>query len=68
MARKDRLKEIEKEQGPLETVIPPLVNRLGTQKAAADSLGVSQSSISLWLKINGYRPIIQYVKHSGETA
>lgn len=62
MARKDRLKEIEKQRGPLDTVIPPLVNELGSQKAAAEKLGVSQSAISLWLKLNKYRAVTNYVR------
>jgi hypothetical protein len=68
MAKSHRLKEVEKERGqPLEQIIPPLVN-IGGQRHAADQLGLSQATISNWLRDNGYRPIIQYVKIEKESA
>jgi len=53
MAKKDRLKELEVQKGNLERLIPPLVNR-GGQKLAAEKLGVSQATISKWLKDHRY--------------
>ena len=53
MAKPNRLKEIETSIGPLEEVIPRLVNE-GGQKHAADRLNISITTISLWLKANGY--------------
>lgn len=68
MARPHRLKEIEQEHGiPLEQLIPNLLNRLGSQKAVADHLGVSQATISLWCTENGYSPRTVWEK-SGEVA
>lgn len=55
MATPYRLEEVEQEQGqPLDVLIPTLLLELGSQKAAADYLGLSQASISTWLKDNGY--------------
>lgn len=60
MAR-NRLKELESKYGSLEEIIPRLVNE-GGQKMAASVLNVSQSTVSVWLKENGYRPVIIYRK------
>lgn len=63
MAKPYRLREIEQEQGqPLGDLIPALLARLGTQKAVADCLGVSQATISTWLSENGYAPKLVYVQ------
>jgi DNA invertase Pin-like site-specific DNA recombinase len=64
MAKPYRLKEVEQQHGNLYKIIPELVNKLGSQKAAADELGVSQATISIWLRENNYRPHITYVKTS----
>lgn len=53
MPKYRRLKDVEKELGNLELVIPPLVNK-GGQKFAAEKLEFSQPTISGWLKDNGY--------------
>lgn len=53
MARAYRVRELEAEHGDLHKVIPPLVNKNG-QGEAARELGVSQFTISKWLKDNGY--------------
>ena len=66
MAKPHRLKELEKEHGPLDELIPRLVNELGGQKEAAEFLGISQATISTWLKEHGYLPITQYVKPEPE--
>lgn len=71
MAKPHRLREIEQEHGELEQVIPKLVNKLGSQKAAADKLGLSQATISTWLRDNGYEPQTIYIrtdKQKGEKA
>ena len=62
MAKPYRLKEVEQQRGNLHKVIPELVNELGSQKAAADALGVSQATISIWLRENNYQPKTTYVK------
>lgn len=63
MAKPYRLKEIEQAHGvPLETLIPDLLNRLGTQKAVADHLGVSQATISVWCQENGYEARVVWEK------
>lgn len=48
--------DVEQEQGqPLDVLIPTLLQEMGSQKAVADYLGISQASISIWLKDNGYQ-------------
>ena len=53
MAKPNRIKELEAEHGDLHQIIPKLVNQ-GGQKLAAQQLGTSQTTISAWLKTNGY--------------
>jgi len=63
MGRPYRLQEVEEQHGiPLDQLIPDTVNRLGSQKAAADELGVSQATLSVWLKLNGYTARTVYVQ------
>lgn len=67
MAAKDRLVKVEKEQGqPVKDLIPALLDRLGTQKAVAEQLGVSQATISTWLRANGYVPVTIWRQESVE--
>lgn len=67
MAKPHRLQEIEQEHGrPLEELIPDLLASLGTQKAVAYQLGVSQATVSTWLRQNGYVPVVTYVKKESE--
>lgn len=62
-----RLEEVEQEQGqPLDVLIPALLQELGSQKAAADYLGISQASISQWLKANGYQSKTVWEKVSND--
>lgn len=61
MAKSRKLREVEQSRGNLKLLIPRLVNERG-QKGAADELGVSATTISLWLKKHGYTPIIQYIR------
>lgn len=64
MGRKDSLELIEKERGkPMELIIPPLVNR-GGQALAAEKLGVSQATISKWLKDHGYVARTSWMKQT----
>lgn len=58
-----KLKQIEAEHGNLENVIPALVNQHGQHRTAA-LLKVSPATINAWLKHNGYRAKITYVKES----
>lgn len=55
--------EIEQKQGrPLDRLIPDLLDQLGSQKAVADHLGISQASLSRWLKENGYQAKVVWEK------
>lgn len=65
MATPNRLQALEQEYNePIEVLIPRMVNKLGNQRAAADALGISQATISTWLKENGYIAVTQWVKES----
>lgn len=46
----------------MDRLIPDLVNALGSQKAAADQLGLSQAAVSTWLKAHGYIARTIYTK------
>lgn len=59
MAKRYRLKELERDRGDLHRLIVPLVNE-GGQAHAARSLGVTQTTISNWLHKEGYRPKTVY--------
>lgn len=61
LATPHKLRQIERERGNLQKIIPSLVNQKG-QSGAALILGVSTSTISQWLKANGYRQKITYEK------
>lgn len=65
MAKPHRLRELQALYGDLEDVIPAWVNE-GGQKAAADALGTSTSTIARWLKDNGYYAKIVWVKAGSE--
>lgn len=56
MGKRFRLKELEKEHGDLNKVIPALVNSKG-QAGAAQTLGVSQATISNWLREEQYHEV-----------
>jgi len=54
MPRPNKIEEIAKQRGkPAELIVLPLVNN-GGQSLAADKLGVSQATVSDWLRDNGY--------------
>lgn len=61
LAKPYRIKELESRLGNLHEVIPQLVNLHG-QAEAARLLGLSQTTVSQWLKVNGYRQKIEYVR------
>lgn len=63
MATPYRIRAVEKaNDAPIDRLIPDLVNALGSQKAAAAQLGLSQATISTWLKMHGYTARIIYTK------
>jgi len=63
MATPYRIRAVEQAHNvPIAQLIPDLVNRLGSQKAAAERRGLSQATISTWLRENGYTPRVIYVK------
>jgi transcriptional regulator with PAS, ATPase and Fis domain len=50
MARPGKMKEIEeREKKPIKQILIDAYLRHGEQKVVADALGVSQTTISLWL-------------------
>lgn len=52
----NKLAKLEAKSGkPLAEIIPPMANSHGVV-GAADQLKLSPSTISKWLKDNGYRP------------
>jgi hypothetical protein len=53
MAKPHRLKEIEQEfEEPLTTLIPRLLNELGTMQAVANHLGTTLQTIYGWCRDN----------------
>ena len=58
-----RIKQIEREHKDLHSVIPKLVNEHG-QAQAAQLLGISQTTVSKWLKDNGYVRVIRFERIS----
>lgn len=61
MAKPYKLRDLESQYGDLHKVIPKLVNQ-GGQQFAAFQLGVSISTVSTWLKDNGYIQKVEYVR------
>lgn len=54
MPRPNKIEEVAKQRGkPADSIVLPLVNK-GGQKLAAYHLGVTQSTVSDWLRDNGY--------------
>lgn len=60
---KPAIKQLEQQYGDLNQIIPKLVNQ-GGQKFAAFQLGTTQINISRWLKDNGYKQEIKWVKQT----
>lgn len=65
MPKPYQLKKIERDRGALEKVIPELLNKYnGQQNQVARELGVSGSTVSTWLRVNGYRRIVRWERVS----
>lgn len=64
MAKRFRLRELEQEwDEPLNNLIPRLLaQHKGQQTVVARELGVSQASVSGWLRKNGYRQVVSWQK------
>lgn len=62
MAKRYRMREVEQERGKaLIELIPELLNKHeGRQAGVAAELGVTQASISGWLKANGFRQVVKW--------
>lgn len=60
---KQVLKQLEREKGDLERVIPPLVNEFGVVEAAKQ-LKMSAATVGKWLGDNGYMSRTTWVKKS----
>lgn len=67
MAKPYRVTELEQQFGDLHKIIPPLVNEVG-QAETARRLGVSQATISVWLKANHYESKTVYERPEIEVA
>lgn len=64
MAKPHQLKEVERVRGEqLSVSIPALVNE-GGQLYAALVLGVSQATVSTWLKQNGFRKVTKWEREA----
>ena len=61
--RKITIKDLEKEYGNLEEIIPKLVNE-GGQTYAAFQLGTTATTISKWLKAHGYIQKTEWIKQA----
>lgn len=60
-----KLRNIERERGELDRVIPALLEKHeGMQWKVANELGVTQATISNWLKANGYKRTVRWIKES----
>lgn len=64
MAKPGKLAELEQTHGRLDVVIPNAVNQHGAIKPAARELGVAESTISMWLKDNGFKQVKRWEKGS----
>ena len=63
-----KLGAIEKTHGKLSELIPALLEKNdGNQRRVGDILGVSQSHISYWLRTNGYKRYVKWIKSTTET-
>lgn len=65
MAKRYQLDRLAREKGePLDSLIPRTVNAKASQKAAAKELGLAESTVSDWLRKNGYVAKTQWVKQN----
>ena len=65
----NRMKMLEQEKGkPIREIIQHAFDQCDTQSEAADLLGISQSTLSLWLLRLGYRQktkiVLEKIQHS----
>lgn len=61
--KRSTLKQVAAEHDtPIDVLIPAYVNLYGSQKIAAEMLGLSHSTVNKWLADNGYRQVIRYEK------
>lgn len=69
MARRDKMRDIERESGePLVVLIPRLLNERGSMQDVADELGVHLNTILRWCKQNNVERETVYVVRDGEVA
>lgn len=63
MAKPHKMRELESEVPNLEAhILEVLGKHAGKQKDAADELGISEATLSQWLKANNIVRVIRYVK------
>ncbi len=64
MARRFRIRELEKLYPDLESRVVHIVNQYGEegQKIAAEIFGISQPTVSAYLLKNGYKRVVRYEK------
>lgn len=64
MAKRFRIRALKELYPDFEARLVHVVNQYGEegQKVAADIFGISQPTVSSYLKANGYRRIIRYEK------
>jgi DNA invertase Pin-like site-specific DNA recombinase len=64
---KNRLKKMAVEQNKeIEEILLPLLNSLGSQKLVAKKLNVAESTISLWLRNNGFVEHRTWQRHNSQ--
>lgn len=69
MARRFKVREAEQARGqPASEFIPALVNEHGGLGGAAAALGVSQASVSRFMQLAHYRPVVVWVEDGSEVA
>lgn len=69
MKYNNKLQEIEENRGiPMRKLIPQLFDQLGSQKAIAEELGVTQGTISVWMTRLGLHIKTVIIEADKETA
>lgn len=61
MARKGKITQLKAKFGDLHSVIPRMVEQFG-QEEAGKKLGLSETTVNHWLRDNGYKKVIRYVR------
>lgn len=54
--------ELEDKYGELEITIPKMLNKTGSQKDVAESLGIAPSTLGYWLKQKNFVRKMQWVQ------